>query len=609
MHSLSTTSGTSLLGSIVYSVIRGDIKAYRWLFALCTLAIVAPLWAADVFPFQDYAGNMSYAAILAGSAQQGSLIGQTYEVGGLFLPNGLLFWTWSLLGPGLGFVLAGKLLLTLYAIALPLSVDRLLVAAGRERRFALLAFPFVYNYNLMMGFASYATAIPVALYTLTWAYRLLDAPSRPRAFIVACLSYLTFLAHAQGYLVLGLMAMAFVCFVPRTWRDFVMCSAAFGASLIPFFPWFLDEFLMPPESTALGGAPLIPAFQDPGELFARLGEYSFVKWDKAFDGWVFIATLSFFVLGMLDRRVDGAREGRARYGIEAMTACVFIAYLATPEHTTVQAAIGSRLVVFCMLLGLGWLSMPRWKHAPGIILCAMSALSLVYASYVSAEVSRFERQEVGDNFLPMIDALPDETRLAVIIHHRNSKVVDVHAHEHMYGYHFALNRGIAYSTFHSYYGRHARWLPDKTIPYPGRQVKAFLRSANACHFDYLLTRTQKIPRWKRMKERLSYVDHSARYSLWKIEKERIPLCSKEGKEAPARAKVAADRSALTGRKARTIASTLSPKVGRARGRTLGGKWKQHSPSGAPLKRERRKSERDERREDKRPTLTPPEPQL
>lgn len=516
---------------------------------------------------------MSYAAILAGSGEAGSLLQRTYEVGGLFLPNGLLFWSWALLSPVFGFVMAGKLLLTLYAIALPLSVDRLLVAAGRDRRFALLAFPFVYNYNLMMGFASYATAIPVALYTLTWAFRLLEAPSLRRGFVVAGLSYLTFLAHAQGYLVLGVMAIGFVLFVPRTWREFLIASAAFGASLVPFFPWLWDEFIKPPESTALGGAPLIPAFQDPGDLFGRLGEYSIVKWERTFDGWVYLGILAVFALGLLDRRSRAQEEGRAAFGVEAITACVFVAYLATPEHTTVQAAIGSRLVVFVMLLGLGWLQMPRWKYAPGVLLIGMASLSLAFAGHVRADMKRFERDEVGFNFLPMIEALPDETRLAVIIHDRSSPTVDVHAHEHMYGYHFALNRGIAYSTFHSYYGRHARWAQGETVAYPGRQVKSFLRSKSVCEFDYLLTRTKKIPRWKRLKDRLTYIDHSAKYSLWKLETERIPLCSKKGKEAPARAKVAAGRKAVEGSKPRTFASTLSPKVGRARGRTLKGTWR------------------------------------
>ena len=578
MHALSTSSAIAPLRAVMRSLSQGNIVAYRWLFALCTMVTCAPLWAADVFPFQDYAGNMSYAAILAGSGDAGSLIQRTYEVGGLFLPNGLLFWSWAALGPSLGFVLAGKLLLTLYAVALPISLDRLLVAAGRDRRFALLAFPFVYNYNLMMGFASYATAIPVALYTLTWAYRLLDSPSRGRGFIVALLSYLTFLAHAQGYLVLGIMAIGFVLFVPRTWREFFIACAAFGASLLPFFPWFYDEFIRPPETTALGGAPLIPAFQDPGDLFGRLGEYSFVKWERTFDGWVYFAMLGVAAIGLLERRPQGGVEGRARYGLEGITALVFIAYLATPEHTTVQAAIGSRLVVFVMLLGIGWLHMPRWKYAPGVLMVAMAAITVVFGGYVRAEMQRFERDEVGSNFLTMIEALPDETRLAVIIHDRSSPTVDVHAHEHMYGYHFALNRGVAYSTFHSYYGRHARWLDGHAVPYPGRQVKSFLRSKSVCQFDYLLTRTKKIPRWKRMKDRVTYIDHSARYSLWKLETDRIPLCSKQGEEAPARAKVATGRKAVTTSKPRTFASTLSPKVGRARGRTLEGDWKELSDS-------------------------------
>jgi hypothetical protein len=276
--------------------------------------------------------------------------------------------------------------------------------------------------------------------------------------------------------------------------------------------------------------------------------------------------------------------------MEAMTAIVFLAYLCTPEHTTVQAAIASRLVVFTMLLGLGWLQMPRWRYGAGVMLVAMATVSMVFGVYVRAEIQRFQRDEIGPGFLSMIDSLPEESRLAVIIEDRRSPTVQVHAHEHMYGYHFALNRGIAYSTFHSYYGRHARWLPGKTIAYPGRQVKGFLRSANVCRFDYVLTRTKVLPRWKRLRERLTYIDHSARYSLWKVETERISLCTKAGEEAPAQSKVAAERRAVTHSKPRTLASTLSPKVGRARGRTLGGAWKRSTTK--PARTPKRRTQRD-----------------
>ncbi|MDP6947198.1 MAG: hypothetical protein QF464_23815, partial [Myxococcota bacterium] len=163
-----------------------------------------------------------------------------------------------------------------------------------------------------------------------------------------------------------------------------------------------------------------------------------------------------------------------------------------------------------------------------------------------------------------------------------SDAVEVHAHEHMYGYHYALNRGTSYSGFHSFYGRHARWRSGKEIPYPGRQVRAFLRGPSVCEYDYLLARTKRVPRWRKLADRVTYVDHSAKYSLWKLETDRIPACTEAGSEDPAKARVASTRPAAVKAKVGTLASTLAPKVGRARGRNLAGEWKQRTPKPRPL---------------------------
>lgn len=551
----------------------GGEPAYKALFLACAVAAVAPLWAGDILPFQDYAGNMSYAAILAG-AGEGTLYGETFLTGGALVPNGMLFWSWAFLGPLLGFITAGKVLLTVYAVALPLSVDRLLVAAGRHRHFALLAFPFVYNSNLMMGFASFATAIPVAIFAIARAYRFVQRPTPLRGAIVTALSMLTFLAHAQAYLVLGIMAIAFVLMVPRDWPTFWRTCLAFGASLLIFAPWAWDNFVAAPEESALGGRPLKPAFQSPGTLFDRLRDYTLSRWERSFDDWTIMGMVLAASVGLMDRRPRiAAGEGRARLGLEVITLALFISYLAVPEHTVVQAAIGSRVVAFAALFFLGWLHLPHHPGVRGALVWMMAGLSMWFADNVRTDIERFNDKEMGPRFVEMIEALPDRSKLAVVIEERDSDTVSVHAHEHIYGYHFGLNQGLAYSQFHSYYGRHAQWRPDREVPYPGRNARPFLRWHSACWFDYILVRSDKVPRWRQMRDRVAFVDSSAGYSLWKLEPHAMPQCSEEKK------KPKGDDDNLVKRVVDTVAatplaSTLSPKVGRARGRTMSGEWKQ-----------------------------------
>ena len=198
-------------------------------------------------------------------------------------------------------------------------------------------------------------------------------------------------------------------------------------------------------------------------------------------------------------------------------------------------------------------------------------LAIIFGANASSVVRTYNDREIGENFLPMIDALPDGSRLAVITAERESRAVTVLAHQHIYGYHFALNKGLAFSGFHSFHGRHAQWRPGKHMPYPGRDPRAFLRGKNACVFDYLLVRTSNIPRWQHLAPRLTYLDHSSRYSLWRIHHDRIPACRAPKKKTPKAPDVAgSDDKGAQG--AASISSTLGPSVGGTRGRTIEGTW-------------------------------------
>ncbi|MEE2779975.1 MAG: hypothetical protein VYE15_05610 [Myxococcota bacterium] len=554
--------------SAVSLVLTGEGPAYWALYALCSVAVIAPFWAGDVLPFQDYAGNMSYVAILSGG--DGSLYDRVYNTGGILVPNGVFFWLTVVTSWFFPFVTAGKLMLSVYAVALPLSVDLLLREVGRDRRLALLAFPMVYNSSLVMGFVSYATAIPIGIAAIAIAFRYRREPSRKTGVLLTVLCMLTFIGHAQMYLVLGVMAAAFVLFSATSLRNLWTLCAPFAASLLLFLPWAWEEFVKPPDPTALGGRALKPFYETAAQHFSKWGQYTVARWTDSFDDWVFLGILGLFALGLAFRKPAGEPgEGRRRFTVEAITALLVITFLVIPEHTYVQAAIGSRLVAVVMLVGIAWLSVPSSRWIAGFMAWAAVGLTLVTGVGASRAVAGFNKAEMGEDFIELVDALPDESRLAVIVQDRTSNFVTVRAHAHMYGYHYMLNGGTTYSTFHSYYGRHAFWRDGQEIPFPGRDPRVFLRSRASCSFDYLLTRTSGIPRWQHLHPRVTYVGHSARYSLWKLHHDQIPTCRTMKQEREK--KKSSDRVA-TREVRRELADTLAPTVGHARGRNLRGGW-------------------------------------
>ena len=523
-----------------------DGGLYGVLFVLCAAATVWPLWAGILLPFQDLSGNMTYAVVLAEARAPGSLFARTFETGSFLLPNSLAFMAWSYLGPllesgsgpglgsGWGFVTAGKVILTVYAVALPLAVDRLLLAAGRERRFALLAFPFVFNWNLMMGFIGFATSLPLLLYALARAYRFRAAPSLARGAAVAALAMLTFLAHAQGYMVLGIAACVFVLATARSPRELLMLAAPFAASLVLFVPWLWVQFVAPPDAMALGGQPLDPVYFSPERHLRRLGRYTIAAWGGDFDDWALIGVAALFITGTLlrhpDPRLDQSGDRRS---LELAAVAVLVAYLTfVPEGAGVQSYIGSRLVAVAALLALGWLAMPRRRWARGSMLAAMAALSITFGLGAARAVVRYNQEETGEELLRLVERMPEGSRLATILVDVTSDAVDVQPHEHTYGFHFALNRGLSYTHFHSYYGRHTRWRAGQEVPDPGFAPTAFLRTAAACWYDFELLRSYEPPRWGAFAAEVTYVGEAHRYTLWKLEHDRMPQCRRKPPPPP-----------------------------------------------------------------------------
>ncbi|MCB9728409.1 MAG: hypothetical protein H6744_04215 [Deltaproteobacteria bacterium] len=562
--------------AVLAGLLSGDDRAYLLAFVLASAFSLAPYWAGDILPFQDYAGNMSYAAIVAGAREAGSLFDRTYVTGSIFLPNSLLFYLWGWLAALTGYVVAGKILLSIYAIALPLSVDRLLVATGRSRAFALLAFPLAMNGNMLMGFVGFATALPLAVYTLARAYRFQTRPTLAAGLGVTALSMLTFLGHAQMYLLLGVVAAVFIATAARSLREMVLLAVPFAASLLLFFPWFWHEFIRPEDVSSLGGRPLDPLYPPLSESVQRVAEYAIARWGGAFDDRVFVGMVGIAALGLLDRRGgDRASAARWPYGLELISLALFATYLIIPEHTQVQAAIASRLVPVALVFGLGWLALPRTRVLRAVVVWGMLALAIHFGWGAARAVARFNAREVGPGFLALIEQLPEGSRVAYMTVDRSSDAVTVLPHQHLYGYHFALNGGLSYSGFHGYAGRHATWRHGEEVPWPGRDPRAFLRGDTACWYDYLLLRTAEIPRWRELEPRVTFIGSSARYTLWKLEHDAMSACAPPEAEiarpaAPEETRRA--RSAARLRSRRPLSATLAPEVGHARGRDINGAW-------------------------------------
>jgi hypothetical protein len=131
------------------------------LFLVLIVVHLIPLWAFSYFPSQDGPAHLANATILREYHHPNCTAFRAYYVFNQnFTPN----WAGHLVLAGLTWLMpllvAEKVFLSGYVILLPFAVRYAVSAIREDSKFlAVLAFPFVYNYTLHMGFYSFSYSL------------------------------------------------------------------------------------------------------------------------------------------------------------------------------------------------------------------------------------------------------------------------------------------------------------------------------------------------------------------------------------------------------------------------------------------------------------------
>jgi len=369
----------------------------RALFVLLVALHLLPLWIFPAFPSQDGPSHQGVTAVLrqldraAGEAPTPRLE-EVFAANRGALPNVFVFW---LLERGFGFAsvpAAEKLLLTLYAVLLPLSLRYAVVGVGpRAALLSWLGFPFVYNFPLHMGFYNFSFSLAAFLFTLgaywRWRWRMTVA----RTLGLSLLLTWVYLCHPVT-LVAALAALGSVALVD--WLGARRASALPAPEGVPVRGGLLRTALMrlgPLLLAALPALALLVSFvaaragsQVEGLPFAvRLkhlaGLYSLASLDRR-TAWLAAGT-ALLLAGLaalaLRRRLRGRGEGD---GLLLAVGVLLAAYFLAPSRMSGGGYIVHRLNLFPFLLLIPWLAsveQPRRLRAAAAALAALLSLGFL----------------------------------------------------------------------------------------------------------------------------------------------------------------------------------------------------------------------------------------
>ena len=222
------------------SISEADAK----IFGVCFLVLLplywAPLFVTEILPGLDLPLHLALADMLGKRGSPASPYAAFYEGSLRLAPYAAHYLMLVGLGKVMNLLAAHKLIVALYIAAMPLSTGSLLVACGRSRVPALLAFPLAYNLTLHYGFISFALSLPVLMLLLAQTVKhLRSQPGHVRRswlWTAAAAAFL-FLCHLQNFLYGVGAVLAFALLASLPWRRRLLGASTLFPALAALAYW------------------------------------------------------------------------------------------------------------------------------------------------------------------------------------------------------------------------------------------------------------------------------------------------------------------------------------------------------------------------------------
>jgi hypothetical protein len=389
---------------------RRRITGEGLLFGVLLILHVALIWAFRFIPTQDGPGHQALAFILRQYGRpDAGLLRQYYALNREALPNELIFFLMNRILRFLSVPVAEKVVLTVYAILLPVSVRYALRGTDRRSGFlAVLSFPFIYNYTLHMGFFNFCFSLPAFFFTVGYWLRHGERMTPLRTVALAILILWVYFCHPVT-LVMTVAALLTLA----GWRLLLDLRASPGTLWPGARRW-----LLAPVVAFLPAVILMAAF-----VGRRMGsKIDFLPLGvkiKHLAGLYSLASLShwtpplaaalallFYAVAFLVLRQRGRRPPEARDGLLLVVLVFLAAYFLAPSEISGGGFVNHRLVLFPFLALILWLG--AFDHSARrrlwiqIGAAGLAVLFLfVYArAYAAIDQHLAEIAEAGDHMEP-----------------------------------------------------------------------------------------------------------------------------------------------------------------------------------------------------------------
>lgn len=420
-----------------------DDRLPRWQVFLAILLIAAslvPIWIAPRFPSQN---GPWYLLIVHMFKELGSPqwnYADFYQVNWNPVPHSLHELLMLGLYTFVPLLTAEKLALSVYAVALPLSVFYFLhVVAPRWTFMGFLSFLAIHNFPFYRGYQDFCLSIPLFFFAFTFWYRHRDTARVPHWILLAVLSVAIYLAHLITFAMLAGIIGYYRLLETKNLRKALTSSLAatwLGWILVVDYLFLIRAhpggFTV--EDTSF--VPLQTALENiPRNMFFTISPLAYVV---VVLPWLWLA----YFLG---RRIwqalrnSGGLRALISDPLFVVTTSLALGYFAMPEKLAGWHQVNIRLIPFMLLMGLGCggalIPAASTRKLRVALISSVAIAATVGYGLLAAEVVRINRDI--DEYLSGIPYFKPNSRL-LSVHLENDQFGQVRpitrAHEH---YHIA----------------------------------------------------------------------------------------------------------------------------------------------------------------------------
>jgi hypothetical protein len=355
-----------------------------WLIIGLTLLHIIPIWAFRFFPSQDGPSHIENSYMLLHYFDRDRPYSRYYDLNLDPVPNWFSHLAMAFLMSFLPPIAVEKLLLTAYIILFVASILYLLNSVEREGAFfSLLAFPFIYNYLLHMGFYNFSLSFPLMFLSIGYWWRRRDRWRDWQVIVgLNLLLILIYFCHIVSQLlaIMAILLLALLHHRRKIHRALFLVLALIPSYLLPFY------YVYTRGTRRSGRWPS-------GDLwgyFAKIGSLTSYDLREYHLGRALAILFAALVIYTIVWEKTGLIKGRLRPqiglrdGFLLLAVVFFLLYFYMPDGMSGGGFITTRLNLYPFIIILPWLSPYLWrpvKYGVGVIAIVLTLIHLGFTTY------------------------------------------------------------------------------------------------------------------------------------------------------------------------------------------------------------------------------------